>query len=399
MGLGSSIFFRKMKESIVIDSFGPVSHIQINEIKPFTVFIGKSASGKSTIMKVIALLRYIYKLANIRSYFHLSNISRSPFRIDFSALMRSNGLYGMLQSDTHIKYSVLSDSGNEYCIEYSNKKLGKLPDIKVNDLVFLKGVFISENRNAISSWLGNGLGRKSINSDFYFEETLNLFIEATSSMKDTAIPGLGVSLTVSKSNNGQTQYTLHGIEDNTKPFKLKEASSGMKSTIPMAVIAEYMASKFNFKDAYRRSVLDYLLTADRLTEFRPATEFEGFRPMVSVHVEEPELSLDPVSQIEVQSQMVDALFHNALPDRKCLLMYATHSPYLANHINLLMAQWESNHYTGLNPDDVDVFLLNADGTMQSATVYDEANRKVVDSEFLSKAIETLYDNYYRLRND
>ncbi len=386
-----------MKESVVIDNFGPISKVQIDDIKPFTVLIGKSATGKSTIMKVIALCRYIYKLANIRSYYHHSNITRSPFRIDFRALMKENGLYGMIKPATKIGYTVSFDNGNLYKIEYSDKKLRSLPNVAIDDLIFLKGVFVSENRNAVSSWLGSSLERRSMSMGFYFDETLKLFLDATDALKELEVPSIGVVLSVSKSNNGQRQYLLHTDGKRSSSFKLKDASSGMKSTVPLAVIVNYMAQKFNFKEAYRRSVIDYLLKADRLTEFQPATEVDGLRPMVSVHVEEPELSLDPDSQILLQSNIVDTLFHKASKDRACKLMYATHSPYLANHINLLMAQWEKNPEIGLDPENVDVYLTEADGQLRSVIVRDEKGRKIVDSEFLAKEIENLYQNYYSLR--
>ena len=57
-----------MKESITVRNFGPLKDVRIEDIKPLTVFIGESASGKSTLMKVIVLMRYIYKMVNIRSY-------------------------------------------------------------------------------------------------------------------------------------------------------------------------------------------------------------------------------------------------------------------------------------------------------------------------------------------
>lgn len=386
-----------MKESVIIDNFGPISKVQIDDIKPFTVLIGKSATGKSTIMKVIALCRYIYKLANIRSYYHLSNITRSPFRIDFRALMRENGLEGMLKPTTRIVYSVSFENNNQYSIEYSDKKLRALPNVGIDDLIFLKGVFVSENRNAVSSWLGSNLERRSMSMGFYFDETLKLFLDATDVIKEMGLPSIGMVLSVSKSSNGQMQYLLHKEDSKGSSFKLKEASSGMKSTVPLAVIVYYMAQKFNFKEAYRRSVIDYLLKADRLTDFHPATEVDGLRPMISIHVEEPELSLDPDSQILLQANIVETLFHRASKDRACKLMYATHSPYLANHINLLMAQWENNPDTGLNPDDVEVYLTESDGSLRSVIVRDEKGRKIVDSEFLAKEIENLYVDYYALR--
>lgn len=386
-----------MKENVIIEDFGPISKVRIDDIKPFTVLIGKSATGKSTIMKVIALCRYIYKLANIRSYYHLSNITRSPFRIDFRALMRENGLDGMLKTSTRIIYTVSFDNDNKYTVEYSDKKLHSLPNVAIEDLIFLKGVFVSENRNAVSSWLGSSLERRSMSMGFYFDETLKLFLDATDVVKEIGLPSIGMVLSVAKSSNGQMQYLLHKDGAKNNSFKLKDASSGMKSTVPLAVIVNYMARKFNFKEAYRRSVIDYLLKADRLTDFRPATEVDGLRPMVSIHVEEPELSLDPDSQILLQSNIVDTLFHRASEDRTCKLMYATHSPYLANHINLLMAQWENNPETGLNPDNVEVFLTESDGTLRSVIVRDEKGRKIVDSEFLAKEIESLYSDYYLLR--
>ena len=38
-----------MKESIIIKNFGPLKEVEIDDIKPLTVFIGKSAGGKSII--------------------------------------------------------------------------------------------------------------------------------------------------------------------------------------------------------------------------------------------------------------------------------------------------------------------------------------------------------------
>ena len=48
-----------MEESIVIKNFGPIKNIEIKNIHPLTIFIGESGSGKSTIMKVIVLFRWI----------------------------------------------------------------------------------------------------------------------------------------------------------------------------------------------------------------------------------------------------------------------------------------------------------------------------------------------------
>ena len=387
-----------MKEAIEIYNFGPIREMKISDIKTFVVLIGRSATGKSTLMKIVALFRYIFKLANIRSYYHLSKIRRSPFRIDFAALLRENGLAGMVEQSTRVVYSATSESGAVYTVEYSEKKLQKLPDVAAEDLLFLKGAFVSENRNAISSWLGNGLERRGIKMGFYFDETLDLFLKATDSIKELALPYIGVNFSAHKTSNGVWQYSLHSERrPEKKSIRLREASSGMKSTVPLALIVNYMAHSFNFKDAYRRSIIDYLLKSDRLTDFKPVSELEGFQPVVAVHIEEPELSLDPASQVSLQECIVNTLFHSGIEDRRCMLMYATHSPYLANHVNLLMAQYEHDPQSGLNPEDVEVYLTDEDGGIRSVMVTDEQGRRIVDSEFLAKEIEDIYSLYSELR--
>ena len=77
-----------MKEYITIKNFGPINSIERLNIKPYTVFIGESASGKSTIMKLVCMMRYLYKMANIRSYLKHSNITNSPFKIRFDKMMK-----------------------------------------------------------------------------------------------------------------------------------------------------------------------------------------------------------------------------------------------------------------------------------------------------------------------
>ena len=81
-----------MKEYITIHNVGPLRHIEQLEILPLTVLIGESAIGKSTLMKVLVLMRYLYKRANIRSFLKHSKITNSPFRIRFESLLKTTNL-------------------------------------------------------------------------------------------------------------------------------------------------------------------------------------------------------------------------------------------------------------------------------------------------------------------
>lgn len=386
-----------MTESISISNFGPISHIEIPEIRPLTVFIGKSASGKSTIMKVTALMRYLFKMVNIRSYFHHSGINRSPFRIEPRKLMEENGLAGMIRPDTRITYIVRSDSGNAYEVKLGGGKIGKLPDVAKSDLIFQKGVFVSENRNAISSWLGSGANRHGFKLGYYFGETTELFMEASDAMEEMELPFVGMTFKQVKLKNGLKQYRLSDNSRSDVSFRLRDASSGIKSTTPLALIMEYMAGKFDFTSAFNRSVLSYLYQQDRLNDFKPVAGLDGFRRRVDIHVEEPELSLDPAAQTRLLLFLTDLMIHRHNPDRTITLMFATHSPYLVNFLNLLMAMWESDTSQGTPPCAIDVYLTDPNGTMRSMTVTDEKGRKVVDADYLASEIEDIYTSYSSLR--
>ena len=139
-----------MKEFITIKDFGPLRNIENLEIKQFTLLIGESASGKSTLMKVVSMMRYLYKMANIRSYLYWSKITRSPFRIRLDSMLKRQGMGKMLTKESLIVYRVVMDNGKEYNIRIESKKLQKTGIIDQNDLVFTKVSFISEN---------NGIGK------------------------------------------------------------------------------------------------------------------------------------------------------------------------------------------------------------------------------------------------
>lgn len=147
-----------MTEKIIIKNVGPLSYVEIEEIKPFTVLIGASASGKSTLMKVVALFRYIYKMLNIRSYLRNSNISRSPFRFRFDRLIQENGLIEYFNPNSEIVYTVIFEDG-QYELVYRNKKLEANIRIEDRHIYFSKESFISESRNVLANWFS----RPSVN--------------------------------------------------------------------------------------------------------------------------------------------------------------------------------------------------------------------------------------------
>lgn len=91
-------------ESLSIKNFGPVVDVNLSPIKRFNIFVGESGSGKSTIMKVLAMMRWIYKMCCVRTYFKNSGI-QTPFRFRADTILGENGLKPFLRNDSEIKYN------------------------------------------------------------------------------------------------------------------------------------------------------------------------------------------------------------------------------------------------------------------------------------------------------
>ena len=79
-----------MNEYLLIENFGPIDEIILDDIRPFTVFIGESGSGKSTIMKVLSLFRWMYKRVNLRSY--LQHVESAGLVLDSKKWHFCNGI-------------------------------------------------------------------------------------------------------------------------------------------------------------------------------------------------------------------------------------------------------------------------------------------------------------------
>lgn len=389
-----------MRESIRIQNLGPIRDLVIEDIKPATFFIGASASGKSTILKAVALFRYLFKMLCIRSYLKDANISRSPFRIRMESLLRNCGFDVLIRSDTYIEYAV----DQKYVLKFANKKLSYEPKlVQRDDLVFFKVSFISENRNMIPTWASRVAANKGAKLGFYFHETYNDFDEATNSIKEMEIDYFRVKMNVKKTDLGK-RYLLTSLNQDYASFDLTKASSGMQSSIPMSVIARYFATDFSFKDAFRRSVLNYLYESDNLTEFHPNLELADMNKYVHMHIEEPEVSADPDTQVAIIDSLVRQCFVTHNMDRALSIMVATHSPYIVNELNVLIRAFyysskikvDENNIPKIDPSNIAVYKV-VDGHLENLIAEDNISKQVVVNAIdLSETMDNIYERYVSL---
>ncbi len=384
-----------MKESIIIKNFGPLKEVEIDDIKPLTVFIGKSAGGKSIIMKVIVLMRYIYKMVNIRSYLKNAKITRSPFKLRFNSLLH-DGLKGMITAQTEIYYTV-EINGNKYTLKYTNRGLQSDINIPDKDLIFFKEAYVSGMRSLIPIWASKAVSVKGENLGFFFHETFNDFNDATDVIKEQKLEYLNLKMKVRKSGNRPKLFTIESLQNDAVPIELRYASSGIQTSAPLVAIVHYFAQEFSFKDAFQRSVLNYLYKQDLLTKFTPGINRNKLGKYVHIHIEEVELSLAPEDQRAFMSNLVEEVFHKNKKDRKLGLMVSTHSPYIVNHLNVLLRagyfEKAREKYPFLEKDDIAVYRVN-EGKITSLMATDnDTGEYVINALDMSDTMERIFEEY------
>ena len=384
-----------MKESIIIKNFGPLKEVERDDIKPLTVFIGKSAGGKSIIMKVIVLMRYIYKMVNIRSYLKNAKITRSPFKLRFNSLLH-DGLKGMITAQTEIYYTV-EINGNKYTLKYTNRGLQSDINIPDKDLIFFKEAYVSGMRSLIPIWASKAVSVKGENLGFFFHETFNDFNDATDVIKEQKLEYLNLKMKVRKSGNRPKLFTIESLQNDAVPIELRYASSGIQTSAPLVAIVHYFAQEFSFKDAFQRSVLNYLYKQDLLTKFTPGINRNKLGKYVHIHIEEVELSLAPEDQRAFMSNLVEEVFHKNKKDRKLGLMVSTHSPYIVNHLNVLLRagyfEKARENYPFLEKDDIAVYRVNEGKIISLMATDNDTGEYVINALDMSDTMERIFEEY------
>lgn len=380
-----------MCEKIKIVEFGPIRYIEIEKICPLTVFIGESGSGKSTIMKVLSLFRWMFKRINLRSF--LRNAGATDLKelnFDMKELLKYSGIDEYLKSDTEIIYE------NEGCkISYTHGRLNTPKKAIVKEKISLNKVcFISDKRNEIADVLAGKTRMESSGS--YFDETLADFKLAVSDQNSFDIDYLGVQLKKIKDQKGE-RYIISGLTGETDfSVSLENASSGIQTVSPLALIVQYYAQYYNSVDGMNKTIFKYLVDNDDLKNFKSDMNVGDIKNShIFIHIEEPELSLYPESQKSLMDFLINRCFQMEHRDRMSIVM-ATHSPYIVNYLNLLIRRSEKKRpvvEAQISFDDVDVYEV-VDGQIISLKIIQP--EQVVDARSLSEPISSIYAQYNSL---
>lgn len=375
-----------MTEYLKINNFGPIDEVELDNIAPFTIFVGESGSGKSTILKIVSLFRWIYKRVVLRSYVKQANIKKTGIGIQIKTLLKTSGLYDYLKPNTEIVYR-----RDDYEISFRNKKLNVQTSLPFYQLSLEKICFISDKRSMVPDFLDNRYERKIAN--YHLQDTIDNFRLATESIEEFPIEYLDVHFHVVKSSAG-VKYMISGSDDKRYSIKLKQASSGTQTVVPLNLIVEYYSRYFDPQKSMNSSLFQYLQDNDKLKDFNTAKNIgEIERKNVHILIEEPELSLYPESQCRLIDFLVDRCFiHN--PAYNMTLMMATHSPYIVNYINLLLRRGltnDPNNEIKLFPSEIDVYQI-IEGQAIPLKIGTDDN-VLIDTRLMSDPISEIYQEY------
>jgi predicted ATPase len=376
------------EETLIINNFGPILHCDL-VIKRFTILIGKQSSGKSTIAKVLAMLR---STSTLNNFIANPNFSISEIELDayFVSMVKRYDIQSYVKSGSFIKYK-----NANYTITFENAKWKF--DLSPELIEFFK-----EERNRIKDMIldSNKDEFRPESLDYLDEERYavrmlryveafgdlsghikrSIFIpadrilvplisDAPFSNRDLLLPDYLKNFIAFFEVARRTTYQFkvnflelsYRFENNEnvifqkddEKLLLRECSSGVQSIIPLYVVVEFY-SKMGTPIQGTQEILKY---------------------NQSFIVEEPELSLYPTTQKELVDFLVSSCNTNKTND----LLVTTHSPYILSSLNNMLFAFvtskkhperaqEINEIVDqahqINPDEFEAYYV-ADGEVRS----------------------------------
>lgn len=383
-------------ENLEIKNFGPIKDIAIWDLRKVNVFIGESGSGKSTIMKVLAMMRWIFKMMCVRSYLKISGIYNSPFRLNLGSILVKNGLKPFLHANSMIRYS----NGSFEILIKNGKILLPQKTVQADRLTIQKIAYISDKRVLIPDLAAGNVALR--HNMFYLDETFLNFQKAIDTIDSTEMDYLGVEMNVRKTNGVRRVY-VSGRQNETDfdNLPLTNASSGIQNSVALHFIMEYYAKHFDIVEAMNSTIVKYLASTDSLSKFKASTDIGKFPyKKISVHLEEPELSLFPSNQWGLMKFLV----------RGCLecrgaeldLTLATHSPYIITALNIMSRAFRASgkltdpedQIPGINPADIRSWEV-IKGEIRNII---DSELEIIDGTYLD-SISDLYEDFISKFNE
>ena len=318
--------------SLKIYSVGPIERVEIEDLKRINVFIGASASGKSTIAKIVSQLLWCEKA-------YITMGVESDFKEQLIAFHRFSDVYFTMESRieycspwTTITFQRSSEKQRRFKTEYHRHEKAFYNNVKIQ--------YIPAERNFVAS----------IPNDNVFEFLQDWF-ECKGRYKD-------VRACYEVSDLEKMKLQFRTLQDGTLDYvrvgssqvdvELPNCSSGIQSMLPLLLVADAVLDKklkkksFSFnelRNLRKKASIEHYSVIDALNDIssRESGE-ESFAKAVNelwqnvgyqgdyarsfLSVEEPEQNIYPATQRSLVYHLLNRLSESSS------LMITTHSPYI-----------------------------------------------------------------------
>ena len=265
-----------------------------------------------------------------------------------------------------------------------------------------KIAFVSENRGVLPDIYANKIPR-NFKIPYYLEDTYNNFLTAFEQFdkKEFLIESTDLILFQKKGILPQF-FVKDKSVGNTFEMHLENSSSGTKTALFPEIIVSYLTQKYDFGEVLTGAFNDFLMS--KIQQMQQMGNMEAVKNInpahfttktLSVFIEEPELSLYP----SAQRRLINRLAKDCFPldkelDRQVQLAFATHSPYIVNHLNLLIKAFDNadtrfTNGAAINYEHLGVWKID-NGKLHDLKATDQHFIDVMD---LSEDINEIYDNY------
>lgn len=375
----------KTKEQLIIKNFGPIVKAEI-DIKPFMVFIGESGSGKSVILKTLALCRWIYKKINFASVVahiepidktrNMKNVYKNVYKkeireIDIKTLMNESGLSDFINCDEKMEIKYHIGGIFNFTIKTIDRKLQlEVPDdfyVQKNDIILEKVAFISDDRFSIPTLLQGVVGL----IPHYTKETFTNFNEATFFFTNNNAKMQSNTLNFELTTESKKDKNEWFITKNGHKVNFDNASSGMKSVAIIEPIINFYTHHYSIQKSLNkfllsivndRNLLSVNILIDIALNMKRGNISDEYKRRVSLLIEEPEISLFPSAQKSLVEYLVGTCFgdsrHLAKQKKDVNIAFSTHSPYMLSSLNCLLLTYEVANKNPNLKEKVEIIIPN-----------------------------------------
>lgn len=412
---------------LIIHNVGPIIEVDI-ELKRFNFIIGPQSSGKSTVAKILSTCEWIEKEVETTRNEHAIGNGENYRTL-------AEGFHKMEDYFDQGKESFVSYSTDfiEICYEHKELKVHLKREVPYHRQ---KICYIPAERNMVTlpelkGFEFNTTNLRSFLFDWYRAR------EYYTPQNKTNVLELGVQYYFDAEMATKNDRIQH-VNGQSYDISLSNSSSGLQSLTPLLVMLQYYTDQYfqeyDFKNSFEQNSkskqLRLALTREvALSQYKPDFKEEEVAQLVkqfneALHrndkraeeifrsyeeacdrllipnrttfiIEEPEQNLYPFTQVA----LIEAVIKLCSNGRKHGCTITTHSPFVLNYLNVLIARYYKNvaDAVKLDPMELGVFGTN-DGRLSDLMQYNpKTGENSVNAEDLVEAMRDMYTQYRQIR--